>query len=189
MQLSGKALAGTWPRAGIAPPVARAIVGADSGERGDSRLHEGPVQGRAAQSGIEYNGWRASAGAMDMQTKGTDTDQPSRRRGVVERPGEGLAANQEERQHQEPCRVKNHYPKRHFRNASGDVRRSVKRTTGSTVYQPRLCGARTRSRGTDPEASAYRGSNPQYWPPRCYRQEYAGRIRTVQRHPTGPGEG
>src|ERR1700694_4130096 len=68
VELSGNLKAGARLRTRITVSVARPIIRANPGEALDTRLDADPAQGRLAKARIQDHGWRANAGAVDVET-------------------------------------------------------------------------------------------------------------------------
>ena len=73
-------------RPGIAVTHTCPVVGADTRESSDFRLHEPPVSARAAESRVEDDGRRAGPGTPQMQPVSSDVDEHSGSRSRRELP-------------------------------------------------------------------------------------------------------
>ena len=79
MQAIDAVRVGSGPRARVAETEARAIVRAGSRVRGDHGLHQSPRLGAIAEAGVENDGWRAAARAVEVELpSGFDRHQPLR---------------------------------------------------------------------------------------------------------------
>jgi len=65
---------GAWRGTGIAPGVSGAVVGADAGEDGDTRLHQCPVKGKVPKPILDHNYGISLSGTVHVQPVSAEID-------------------------------------------------------------------------------------------------------------------